>query len=65
MHVDHTGIDLEPGRPVAIEVVCREVTVSHLAYPRVALMLDYIFASGKTIDICPIAGRFFLAILLD
>ena len=54
----HTGIDLEPGRPVVIEVVCREVTVSQLAYPRAALMLDYIFACGKTIDIYPIAGRF-------
>ena len=54
------GRDLEPGRPFAAEVVCGQVTVSHLAHPRVVLMLDYIFASGKTIDVCPIAGRFFI-----
>ena len=53
-----TGRGLEAGRPFAAEVACGQVTVSYLAYPRVALMLDYTLASGKTIDVYPFAGRF-------
>ena len=47
--------------PFAAEVACGQVTVSHLAHHRVVLNLDYMIVSGKTIDVCPIAGRFFLA----
>ena len=45
--------------PFAVEVACGQVIVSHLAYLRVALNLGYMIVSGKTIDVCPIAGRFF------
>ena len=45
--------------PFGAEVACGQVTASHLAHPRVALDLDYMIVSGKTIDVCPIAGRFF------
>ena len=49
--------------PVAAEVACGQVTVSHLAHPRVALNLDYMIVSGKIIDLCPIAGRFSLGLI--
>ena len=49
--------------PFATGVACGQVTVSHLAHLRVALNLDYMIASGKTIDVCPIAGRFFGALI--
>ena len=45
--------------PFATGIACGQVTVSHLAHPRVALMPDYMIISGKTIDVCPIAGGFF------
>ena len=44
--------------PFATVVACGQVTVSHLAHLRVALNLGYMIVSGKTIDVCPIAGRF-------
>ena len=44
--------------PFAAGVACEQITVSHLAYPKVALMLDYIISSGKTIHVCPFARRF-------
>ena len=44
--------------PFAAEVACGQVIVSHLAHPRVALDLDYMIVSGKTIDVCPFAERF-------
>ena len=47
----------------AAGVACEQVTVSHLAHLRVALNLDYMIVSGKTIDVCPIAGRFFCALI--
>ena len=50
--------------PFAAEVACGQVTVPHLAHPRVALDLDYMIVSGKTIDVCPIAGRVFLLALI-
>ena len=54
---------LGPDMPFAAEVACGQVTVSHLAHPRVALNLDYMFVSGKRIDACPIAGRFFRSLM--
>ena len=44
--------------PFAAGVACGQVTESHLAHLRVALNLGYVTVSGKTIDVCPIAGRF-------
>ena len=45
--------------PFADGIACGQVTVSHLAHPRVALMPDYMIVSGKTVDLCPIAGKLF------
>ena len=44
--------------PFATEIACGQVTISYLAHLRVALNLGYMIVSGKTIDVCPIAGKF-------
>ena len=38
--------------PFAARIACGQVTVSHLAHPRVALMPDYMMFSSKTIAVC-------------
>ena len=50
--------------PFAAGIACGQVTVSHLAHPRVALNLDYMAVSGKTIDVYPLAGSFLITLIL-